>query len=537
MFKYLCIACGNMHKIQTHKLLGKNPPLRRKILLEYIKSPSGVADRILAETLGIDQSDLVKQHLSVLKKTYLFNWNNIPGDDDERLLGYLTDDHDIEWAKNAEIRKSDDGKTIHIYKDENSAEITIEEEEEKATLKISDDDRTQGLQVKEKNGKLNVYKESGLISECSVAVTRPMGRARTPTEINMNGHCWSRDIDTIITLLLSNVFEPDDEGARRVIKDLLIYHEWIPVLVERFDELLPPFRVASRPSKYFFSWDNVLGKDEKRIVEYFRNDLSIDQVENVEIHKSDNGKTIHILNGDRSAKVIIDDRERAHIKINNKRFCSLNIKKENGKRNLYTRSTVENYPTHYEMVGGIETGDDVSSVMEKYHLPEGCEECIENILKNLPAKKYLESKLKLESYIDRLRGFSDDVKYEDISFVIIKPHLETQERRVLEESLRTNWLALKFISYFLSANCRERSDLIDHIGSNPSNIFEFPDVYTRLAARTTLSYVASRTDIPSADNERMDDELFDGFERNLAINWMEFFDQLDYFRYFRFLFA
>ena len=96
-----------------------------------------MADRILAETLGIDQSDLVKQHLSVLKKTYLFNWNNVPGNDSKRLLRYLMTAHDIGWAENAEIRKSEDGNTIHISKNKNSAEIEISKKKELATLTIS----------------------------------------------------------------------------------------------------------------------------------------------------------------------------------------------------------------------------------------------------------------------------------------------------------------------------------------------------------------------------------------------------------------
>jgi hypothetical protein len=89
--------------------------------------------------------------------TYLFSWENVPGDDSDRLLRFLVDDLGIDWAENAEIHKSDDGKTIRIFKDENSAEIKIDEEQEKATLKISDG-RTHDLKVKSENGKLKLYK-------------------------------------------------------------------------------------------------------------------------------------------------------------------------------------------------------------------------------------------------------------------------------------------------------------------------------------------------------------------------------------------
>ena len=91
-------------------------------------------------------------------ESYLFSWDDVPGNDSVRLLRYLQTDHDIDWAENAEISKSDDGKTIHIFKDENSAEIMIDEKKEKATLKISDGG-TYDLKVKKENNKLNIYLE------------------------------------------------------------------------------------------------------------------------------------------------------------------------------------------------------------------------------------------------------------------------------------------------------------------------------------------------------------------------------------------
>lgn len=87
----------------------------------------------------------------------LFSWDNVPGADGERLIMFLRDDLDIDWAENAEIRKSFDGRIIHISKDKHSAEIIIDEKNEKAILKISDG-RTYDLNVKRENGKLNIYK-------------------------------------------------------------------------------------------------------------------------------------------------------------------------------------------------------------------------------------------------------------------------------------------------------------------------------------------------------------------------------------------
>ena len=86
----------------------------------------------------------------------MFSWDSVPGDDDEKLKEFLRGDFDIDWAENAEILKSDDGKTIRIVKDEKSVEIKIDEKKEKATLKNTDG-RTHELKVKRENGKLNIY--------------------------------------------------------------------------------------------------------------------------------------------------------------------------------------------------------------------------------------------------------------------------------------------------------------------------------------------------------------------------------------------
>ena len=97
---------------------------------------------------------------------YLFSWDNVPGNDSKRLLRSLKDKLDIVWVKNAEISKSDDGKTIRISKDGNTAEIIIDEKKEKVTLKTSDG-KTCSLNVKKVDNKLNIYFPDGTINKIS----------------------------------------------------------------------------------------------------------------------------------------------------------------------------------------------------------------------------------------------------------------------------------------------------------------------------------------------------------------------------------
>ena len=95
---------------------------------------------------------------------YLFNWDRVPRYEyaNKGLLQHLMDKdimdgRNISWAEGAEISKSDDGKTINIFKGENSAEITIDEKEEKATLIVGDYVPIY-LKVKTADGELNIYK-------------------------------------------------------------------------------------------------------------------------------------------------------------------------------------------------------------------------------------------------------------------------------------------------------------------------------------------------------------------------------------------
>jgi hypothetical protein len=92
---------------------------------------------------------------SVSDMCYSFSWDDIPGDGSKRLLQYLINDHGISWAESAKIRKSEDGKTIHIFKDKKSVKIKINEKREKATLRIRYG-ITHDLKVERKNNATHI---------------------------------------------------------------------------------------------------------------------------------------------------------------------------------------------------------------------------------------------------------------------------------------------------------------------------------------------------------------------------------------------
>ena len=96
--------------------------------------------------------------LRIIKKLYLFSWDEIPGNDDKRIIKFLKDELKIEWAITENINKIDDGKTIIVFNKEKSISLKLNDEISKVNLKI-DDGRVDEFTVRTENSKLNIYKK------------------------------------------------------------------------------------------------------------------------------------------------------------------------------------------------------------------------------------------------------------------------------------------------------------------------------------------------------------------------------------------
>ena len=84
-----------------------------------------------------------------------------------------------------------------------------------------------------------------------------------------------------------------------------------------------------------FSWDNVPGKDSKKLRDNLREYLDIDWTQKAEIRKFNDEKTIRIFKDENSAEILIDrEKERATLKISDGRIYNLKVKKKNGKLNI-----------------------------------------------------------------------------------------------------------------------------------------------------------------------------------------------------------
>jgi hypothetical protein len=86
----------------------------------------------------------------------VFCWNEIPGNDNTRLIKFLNQEFRIEWAISARIEKIDDSKTIKVSTEKNSLTLKLDDKNTEAILEI-DDGRTIKLIAKMEEGKLNIY--------------------------------------------------------------------------------------------------------------------------------------------------------------------------------------------------------------------------------------------------------------------------------------------------------------------------------------------------------------------------------------------
>ncbi|HII91663.1 MAG TPA: hypothetical protein HA262_05705 [Methanosarcina sp.] len=56
---------------------------------------------------------------------YIFSWDNVPGNESQRLISYIKNDLDIDWADNAQIVKTNDNETIRVFTPKNSLKFTL----------------------------------------------------------------------------------------------------------------------------------------------------------------------------------------------------------------------------------------------------------------------------------------------------------------------------------------------------------------------------------------------------------------------------
>jgi len=87
---------------------------------------------------------------------------------------------------------------------------------------------------------------------------------------------------------------------------------------------------------FWFSWNDVSGKDSERLLKFLKDNLKIEWTENAEIKKSDGDKAITITKENNSLTIKFNKEEnKAILKINDEETYEYILKEEDGKLNIY----------------------------------------------------------------------------------------------------------------------------------------------------------------------------------------------------------
>jgi hypothetical protein len=113
----------------------------------------------------------------------------------------------------------------------------------------------------------------------------------------------------------------------KAVGKIAIGQKWEDVIKHAVQSLI---WVGIAPT-HLFRWSNVPGDDSDRLRGFFKDDLGIGWAESAKISKSDDDKTIHIKEGEKSAEMMIDETEKkVTLKISDGRTYDLTVKGENG---------------------------------------------------------------------------------------------------------------------------------------------------------------------------------------------------------------
>ncbi len=133
--------------------------------------------------------------------SYIFNWEEVPGNDNTKLTEYLKKGFDLDWIDNAKIEKSVDSKMINLTSDKKYVSLELVGDlSPDVKLKISDG-RTDTYVLVFEKGKRNIY--SGKFK-----TTKILGSTFGEKKIDINAGDWLQwqnyDIEETYTLVESD---------------------------------------------------------------------------------------------------------------------------------------------------------------------------------------------------------------------------------------------------------------------------------------------------------------------------------------------
>ena len=212
------------------------------------------------------------------KNWYLFGWDNIPGNDEERFKKYLTLNYGVDWVTTEKFERTDDDRTKRLQSGKRSLFLKRTNDETKVNLEIYGI-KTEEFTAKTEQGTLKIYKKC------------------TPNDlINSLQRIVARELNY-------------------VLKSGYLYDK-----------------------EYLFSWEKVPGNDSGRLIEFLMQNFNIEWIKAAIINKNDDGKTIRITNDTNFLSLTLNnEKDNVNLEIDDGRTDKFIVKTENGELNIYNK--------------------------------------------------------------------------------------------------------------------------------------------------------------------------------------------------------
>lgn len=138
----------------------KNGSDKNETINKYNEWLNGDKPEAFHTILRLVINDNLLNEVVINEKTYLFSWNEIPGDDSDRLINFLKENYGFDWITKEKTEKLKDGKTIILSNEQKSISLKLNTERTEVNLKIDDGKKCKVITkfiAKTVNGKLNIY--------------------------------------------------------------------------------------------------------------------------------------------------------------------------------------------------------------------------------------------------------------------------------------------------------------------------------------------------------------------------------------------
>jgi glutamine phosphoribosylpyrophosphate amidotransferase len=165
------------------------------------------------------------------------------------------------------------------------------------------------------------------------------------SELEKEGRIFYSDSDTevILHLLIKEIMHHGQDkleyAAKELIKRLNGSYSLVILLDNKLLAIRDPLGIKplcfGEINNYLFSWDEIIGND-KRLIEFLKQNYDIDWLEKSKIEKIDDDRTIIVSNEKNSLSLRLDnEKNRVNLKIDDGRTGEFVAKIENGKQNIY----------------------------------------------------------------------------------------------------------------------------------------------------------------------------------------------------------